>query len=57
MPVEPTEEDVRAVDQQYGPLPEDADETVRARRYRLYQAQALIRMHVKRANESDGTVQ
>jgi hypothetical protein len=57
MPVEPTEDDVRAVDQQYGPLPEHADETVRARRYRLYQAQALIRMYAKRANESDGTVQ
>ena len=40
---EPTVDDVTAVEMQYGPLPEDADLAMRGDRYRLYQAQALIR--------------
>jgi len=40
----PEERDIRLVDQQYGRLPENASDKRHAERYRLYQAQALIRL-------------
>lgn len=40
--IEPTEADIRAVEAQYGPLPENPTVEERTERWRLYQAQALI---------------
>jgi hypothetical protein len=49
-PIEPGPEDFKAVERQYGCLPDNASIEQRARHYRLAQATKLIRLHSPNAS-------
>jgi hypothetical protein len=46
-PIKPEKQDIEAIERKYGPLLAAASEEQRAHRYRLWQAQALLRQFVR----------